>query len=109
MKTRFLTIFALIVLVAATSTCRTSEAAEQASSPRSMIDALGCLGCHTINKAGGSTAPDLTGIGSRMTAQQIIDQLTAEPASRTRGFMPSYAHLPQADLEAIAQYLYNLR
>lgn len=109
MTIRILTIFALIALVGAACDYRISEAAEQDSSPLAMIEAIGCMGCHTIGKAGAGTAPDLNQIGSRMTVNQIINHLTADPASRTRGFMPSYAHLPQADLEAIAQYLYNLR
>jgi len=73
-----------------------------------LIHALGCKGCHTINGEGGSLAADLTKIGTRMSVKQIKAQLIAEPATRTKGFMPSYSSLPDKDLTSISEYLYNL-
>lgn len=74
-----------------------------------LIQALGCKGCHTIKGQGGSLAPDLTQIGSRMTALQIRDQLVAPVNHQPEGFMPSYSTLRTEQLETISQYLYNLR
>ncbi|MFK5925208.1 MAG: hypothetical protein QM483_01130 [Desulfuromusa sp.] len=74
-----------------------------------LIHALGCKGCHMISGDGGSLAQDLTQIGSRLTANQIEAHLTADPATRTKGFMPSYHSLPATDLQRIGEYLYNLR
>lgn len=74
-----------------------------------LIHVMGCKGCHIINGDGGSQTTDLTHIGSRLTAKQIEIQLTADPATRTKGFMPSYSSLPKDDLQRICDYLYNLR
>jgi hypothetical protein len=74
-----------------------------------LIHALGCKGCHSIHGEGGSLAPDLTQIGSRLTAGQIQIHLIAPAETRTRGFMPSYSSLPKNELRLISNYLYNLR
>jgi cytochrome c2 len=89
-----------------------SIAADKSNPPDpalTLIHALGCKGCHRIQEDGGSLAPDLTQVGSRLTADQINSQLTAHTDTRTKGFMPSYSSLAQEDLELISKYLYNLR
>lgn len=79
------------------------------ATPQRLIEVLGCMGCHTIKDSGGSLAPDLTQIGSRMTPKQIEAHLTADAATRTHGFMPSFRSVPQEHLQQIATYLYNLK
>jgi len=73
-----------------------------------LINALGCKGCHMIKNEGGSLAADLTMIGSRMTAAQIYQVLTAPESSR-KNFMPAYNSVPEQDLHTISNYLYQLR
>ncbi len=86
-----------------------AENAEQIDPALELIHALGCKGCHMINGDGGSQSEDLTQIGSRMTAEQIKAQLTADSSTRIKGFMPSYNSLPKDDLQHISDYLYILR
>ncbi len=74
-----------------------------------LIHTLGCKGCHMISGEGGSLAPDLTQIGSRLTAIQIEAQLTTGTASQGKSFMPSYNSLSINELKQMGKYLYNLR
>ncbi len=73
-----------------------------------LIQVLGCLSCHTINGEGGSLAVDLTSEGSRLTASDIMKQLTTDPQSRHGNFMPNYISVPKKDLQRISRYIYNL-
>lgn len=76
---------------------------------RRLINALGCKGCHTLEGDGGSLAPELDHIGSRMTRAQIKKHLAAHAESRKKGFMPSYNTTPQAELTLLSNFLYNLQ
>ena len=87
-------------------------AAEPAATTKAvdLIHALGCKGCHTIQGDGGTLAPDLTDIGSRMTAtqmQQLLVQM--HPAANNDKFMPAYTSVSAEDLKLISHYLYQLR
>ncbi len=73
-----------------------------------LIRELGCKGCHMIYGKGGSSATDLTEVGSRLTAAQIEEFLSADPATRTKDFMPSYSSLTKAERQLISECLYNL-
>lgn len=74
-----------------------------------LIQTLGCKACHTIRDDGGSLAPDLTQVGSRLTAAQIQQRLTRHNDPDSRVFMPDYSTVAPADLERISRYLYELR
>ena len=73
-----------------------------------LIHALGCKGCHIIQKDGSATGPDLTQVGSRLTAAQIQEILLA-PVSSRKAFMPAYTSVKTEDLQLISNYLYQLR
>ena len=91
-----------------TATAIATDDTTQIDPTLKLIDVLGCKGCHSISGEGGSLAPDLTQIGSRMSVKQIKEQLITEPAMRTKGFMPSYHSLSEDELERISKYLYDL-
>ncbi|MFO7577964.1 MAG: hypothetical protein R6W66_09585 [Pelovirga sp.] len=76
---------------------------------RRLIETLGCRGCHQIKGYGGSLAADLTAVGSRLTATEIMSILSAHTVTRTGHFMPTYTTLTPEELELIGSYLYNLR
>ena len=99
-----LTICALSV---ATAGAKTNKAQNNAA--LNLIHALGCKGCHTIKDDGGSLAPDLTQVGSRLTEKQIADLLTGHRSVRPDTFMPSYNALSEQEVQLISSYLYNLR
>jgi len=106
------TLLLLLQLVIFCSTPIIAVAAEELTleeDVQKMIEVLGCMGCHTINGSGGSLAANLTLISSWKSEEQIKAQLIADPASRKKGFMPSYQSLPEKDLRQISTYLYNLK
>jgi mono/diheme cytochrome c family protein len=72
-----------------------------------LFNALGCKGCHRFAGEGGSLAPELDNIGSRMTRPQIREHLAAHAESRQHGFMPSYQTTTQAELDLLSDYLYS--
>lgn len=70
-----------------------------------LVASKGCLGCHQLAEAGNSgPGPDLTQIGSRLSAEEI-EKVLVDPQPP----MPSFADLPEDDLAAIAEYLASLK
>jgi mono/diheme cytochrome c family protein len=65
----------------------------------------GCLACHTIGGNGNDgPGPDLTRVGARLDRAQIERALVApEPP------MPSFKGLDRVDLDALVDYLAELR
>lgn len=68
-----------------------------------------CSVCHGLGGGGKQPSavaqayPDLTNVGNRLSREQIHGIL-----STGRGRMPSFAHLPEKDREAIVNFLLNL-
>ena len=70
-----------------------------------LVSANGCLNCHRIGSQGaGGPGPDLTKIGGSLSREQIASVLV-DPTPP----MPSFEDLPEADRDAIAEYLSGLR
>ncbi len=67
----------------------------------SLVYATNCAGCHKADRRGdGDRVPSLVGIASRLSApeiQQVIE--------RGKGFMPSFAGLPEPEKRAVIGYL----
>jgi hypothetical protein len=76
---------------------------------RRLINALGCKGCHELEGDGGSLAPALDKVGTRLSRDQINQHLEAHSSTRKKGFMPSYSTTPQAELKNLSDFLFNLR
>jgi len=74
-----------------------------------LIESLGCRGCHRIQDFGGSLAPDLTAIGTRLTTVEIAEWLTTHPRTGESQMMPSYSTLSAEEIDKLSSYLYNLR
>ncbi len=74
-----------------------------------LIESLGCRGCHRIQDFGGSQAPDLTAIGTRLTTAEIAEWLMTHPRPGDSQMMPSYSTLSAEDIDKLSSYLYNLR
>jgi quinoprotein glucose dehydrogenase len=72
------------------------------SPPRTGGDvyAAACASCHGTDRRGSDRVTSLIGIGARLSTQQIHEVL-----ERGRGFMPSFANLPEAEKEAVLAYL----
>lgn len=91
-----------------------------AAAGNEIFTASGCGACHTVRGVteNGKVGPDLTHFASRRTIgagtldntrENLIAWLTAPEHIKPGVGMPSYATLPTADRETIADYLMELR
>lgn len=83
-----------------------AEEAREAQARR-LFNALGCKGCHMFEGDGGSLAPPLDQIGSRMTREEISARLARHADPQQNGFMPSYRTSSPEDLDLLSDFLYN--
>ena len=67
-----------------------------------------CRNCHALAGLGGRPGPDLSGVGSRLTRDQLIDQISnGTPGG---GNMPAYGKQCQAGRdERMVEFLVSLR
>ena len=89
--------------------CQVIAENSAAAEAQELINALGCKGCHKLAGDGGTLAPELDQIGSKMTRAQINKHMASHSEARQQGFMPSYDTTPKADLNKISDFLYNLK
>ena len=96
------------------------RAAAAATADVSPFARAGCGGCHTIRGVSelGSVGPDLTHLASRRTIAAgslpntpatLRTWLTAPEGIKPGSHMPSYAMLPDAELDALVAFLRELR
>src|SRR5437762_2521944 len=98
-----------------TSTSSTPSAgiAGGSTDPMTMIRGAGCTGCHKISGEGGAIGPDLTHVGSRLSANLIRESIlqpdakTAKGYEKFKGVMPkTFGHqFTGEQLEALVQFL----
>lgn len=74
-----------------------------------LLNALGCKGCHRLNSEGGTLGPALDGVGKRLDKQKIRRKLIDPKAMNPGSMMPSFAHIPEQDIDLLADYLGGLR
>ena len=87
--------------------------ANGSTDPMAIIRGAGCTGCHTVNGEGGKIGPDLTHVGSRLSAILIRESILTPDAKVAKGFekfkgiMPkTFGHqLTGEQLEALVQFL----
>jgi ubiquinol-cytochrome c reductase cytochrome b subunit len=83
------------------------------ATPRELQGALvfqnkNCRNCHALEGQGGTRGPDLTTVGTRLTRDQLIDQVSnGTPGG---GNMPAYGkQVRPAEMTALADFLSSLR
>jgi ubiquinol-cytochrome c reductase cytochrome b subunit len=83
------------------------------STPRQLQGAVvfqnkDCRNCHALQGKGGQRGPDLTAVGARLTADQLIDQVSnGTPGG---GNMPAYGQQISPDeMTALVDFLTSLR
>lgn len=76
---------------------------------KAVFENNGCSACHEIGGIGGAIGPDLTKVGSRRDKAWIIDQIRNPKIHNPQSIMPSFARLPDKDIDDLADYLYSLR
>jgi ubiquinol-cytochrome c reductase cytochrome b subunit len=67
-----------------------------------------CRNCHALEGVGGKRGPDLSGVGSRLTRDQMIDQISnGTPGG---GNMPAYGkQMKPAEMNALVDFLVSFR
>ncbi len=67
-----------------------------------------CRNCHALLGVGGRRGPDLSSVGTRLTRDQLIDQISnGTPGG---GNMPAYGkQMKPAEMSALVEFLVNLR
>ncbi len=69
-----------------------------------------CVACHRIRGVGGMVGPDLTFVGSRKHDPEWYIRHFKDPQTTAPGsIMPSFQHLPEAELKALTVYMLSLR
>ncbi len=73
-----------------------------------MFQNKNCRNCHALEGIGGQRGPDLTTVGTRLTRDQLIDQVSnGTPGG---GNMPAYGkQLNPAEMTTLAEFLVSLR
>lgn len=68
-----------------------------------------CAMCHIVHGRGGAIGPDLSKVGSRLSNAQLQAKIAYPKKSNPASFMPSFATLPSADMQALVGFLKTLR
>jgi ubiquinol-cytochrome c reductase cytochrome b subunit len=73
-----------------------------------LFQSKNCRNCHALDGVGGERGPDLTAVGTRLTRDQLIDQISnGTPGG---GNMPAYGkQISPAEMTALVGFLKNLR
>ncbi len=74
-----------------------------------IFKAQGCSACHHLYGVGGNIGPDLTKVGDRRDKAWIEDQIKNPKGHNPTSIMPSFAKLPDKDVEELAEYLSGLK
>ena len=86
---------------------RETPTASPSAAPRAggVVYASTCASCHGAERRGdGNRVPSLIGVGARLSETEIRQVI-----ERGRGFMPSFAGLPEAERSAVVSYLMGAR
>ena len=88
-----------------------SEVSTQAVSKpgESIFRAQGCSACHKIGGVGGAVGPDLSTVGRSRSTAWIEDQIKNPKSHNPNSVMPSFARIPEKDIEELSDYLSNLK
>lgn len=75
-----------------------------------VYEKYGCSACHIIGGVGGTSGPDLTHVGSRMSDPEWHKKHLADPQSVVAdSAMPPYPQITGEELDQLADYLVSLK
>lgn len=86
----------------------TWAAAREPSAP-DLARRLGCFACHSLGGRGGKTAAPLDRVAARLAPAQLQIVLNHPRKLHAGAKMPSYAHLPAEERQALADFLQSLK
>jgi mono/diheme cytochrome c family protein len=117
----FLTIGILAALAWGGCSKTRTPSASDALPGRQVYEVKNCTRCHGADAEGGTSAPSLRNIGSRLTKEQIVEFLKDPPkfiknnprlATQPGRFptqMPAYPYIEESELQLLAEYLLALK
>ncbi|MFQ6113906.1 MAG: c-type cytochrome [bacterium] len=68
-----------------------------------------CLNCHSIAGMGKDVGPDLSHVGKKHKKDWFIENFKNPQQFAPESVMPKFNHLPEEDLEKMAEYLLTLK
>jgi len=96
---------ALLLLIASPLTAQGTLTPFQQQKARALLAAkLPCLGCHELDGDGGRSAPSLTTVGARRSAD-YIRRMVENPQSALRGAAMPRTTMPEAERDLIVRFL----
>ena len=75
---------------------------------KKLVAASGCVGCHKIGGKGGTTGPDLSHVGSKVTSAEIAAKIKNPKAKNPNSVMPASSR-PDKEIAAMAAYLASMK
>jgi mono/diheme cytochrome c family protein len=94
----------LAAVLVCSNVCHASSRSQRARGA-AVFAASGCMHCHTIRNAGGHKGPDLSGVGRRLTEEQMRKQIV-----RGSKIMPAFGDvLQETELTDLLAYLRSCR
>jgi ubiquinol-cytochrome c reductase cytochrome b subunit len=74
-----------------------------------LFSSLGCIACHSINGAGGSVGPELSGDTVRKRDKKwLIEQIRNPKSHNPASIMPAFSSLPEVQVNDLVDYLMTL-
>jgi mono/diheme cytochrome c family protein len=70
-----------------------------------LFQGLACCGCHAIQGQGSTEGPDLDGVGSRLSRQELEVQLKTPRRRRCDSQMPSFAFVRPQESHNLLDFL----
>jgi len=95
-----------VVLLA--SCAQAQDGRAQVGQGRMVFRDQGCYGCHTAEGMGTSIGPDLSRIGAKRNATDLVRWLRDPSTHRPSAHMPKI-QLTEVEVQALAAYLGSLR
>ncbi len=82
---------------------------QELSEGQKLYRSLGCSACHMMNGIGGTTAPELTNVGSKRDKAWLIGHFKNPAAYVPNSAMPSYEKLKEQELNDLTDYMLTLK
>jgi len=97
----------LVIILLAALLCPAPAAAQPTveAQARRLLNSQGCKACHLIDGAGGSTGPDLSKVGARLSKEQLHSLLVNRRHRHAAGRISDFSHLQSEELEALTTFL----
>ena len=107
MESKIVYLSALTLLLSIAWSCAPAAFAQSDSEPlaRRLFNSQGCKACHRLDDDGASAAPDLSKVGSRLTRQQLRDQLVNPVHRHGDGRIADFSHLKEHEIDALTLFM----